>query len=210
WMSTLYDTKSIAHYNIPGTDDSTAGTIPNPSGGARTQTLNIFHQLLNGIRFIDTRLDISLRTLQCFHGILPLGITFSAVLSQIYKFLQLHPSETVIISVKREGFATDSDLWAEVAAAIKPGSEFWWNYSTESDGPGYTGLPTLKTLEAKLSYCLAPNMGSPLASLSVSSWPDNSPHAVVSLPRNSAGISEQLEFQDQCVADPSYGLSTWT
>ncbi|GAW05112.1 phosphatidylinositol diacylglycerol-lyase [Lentinula edodes] len=210
WMSTLDDTKSIAQYTIPGTHDSAAGTISaqigNPFGGARTQTLDIFHQLSNGIRFIDTRLDIFLGTLQCFHGILPLGITFSAVLSQIYKFLQLHPSETVIISVKREGSATDSDLWAEVAAAIEPGSEFWWNYSTQSGGPGYTGLPTLRDSRGKIILLRRSEYGFPFG-IPVPSWPNNNPHAVVSLPRNSAGILEQLEFQDQYVADPNYSLS---
>ncbi|KAJ3989245.1 PLC-like phosphodiesterase [Lentinula detonsa] len=210
WMSTLDGTKSIAQYTIPGTHDSAAGTllakIGNPFGGSQTQTLDIFHQLLNGVRFIDTRLDLLFDTLQCVHGILPLGIAFSTVLTQIYNFLQLHSTETVIISVKREGSATDSDLWAEVARVIQPGASYWWNYSTQSSGPGYTGLPTLQ--EARGSIILLRRSDYPFPfGIPVSSWPDNNPHALVSLPKNSVGIAEQVEFQDQYVADRNNALS---
>ncbi|KAJ3730528.1 PLC-like phosphodiesterase [Lentinula raphanica] len=209
WMATLDDSKSIAQYTIPGTHDSAAGTklakIGDRWGGAQTQTLDIFHQLLNGIRFIDVRLNFNFGSLYCYHGILLL-IPFSTVLAQTYNFLQLHPSETVIMSVKREGDGSDTALWAEVANSIQMGSSFWWNYSTESGGPGYTGLPSLRETRGKIILLRRSEYPFPFG-IPVTVWPNNNPHAIVDLPNNSSGIAERIEFQDQYVADPNKPLT---
>ena len=109
WMSKIPDDTKLSRITIPGTHDS--GTyklsyIP----FAQTQTRDIREQLNSGIRFLDIRLaettyfGLAIVTdgLIVVHGDFSAGLWFSEVITACKQFLQENPSETILMSVKRD------------------------------------------------------------------------------------------------------------
>ncbi|AET38065.1 phosphatidylinositol-specific phospholipase C Ecym_2326 [Eremothecium cymbalariae DBVPG len=120
WMKDVDGNLYLSQLSIPGTHNSAACHIALPS--VKCQDHTISEQLEQGVRFLDIRLgkplfsgknteakDIS--ELQVIHGKFPVRIPFpvkfSGTLDEIYKFLDKHPDEAVIVSLKQEG----SDSW---------------------------------------------------------------------------------------------------
>jgi 1-phosphatidylinositol phosphodiesterase len=100
WMAALDGQRSVAELTIPGTHDSGARR-----GGLRpeTQTLDIVGQLDAGIRFFDIRLDDRAGVFRLFHGDVDQRTEFEAgVVLPMRAFLDQHPGEAVIVSVKQE------------------------------------------------------------------------------------------------------------
>lgn len=118
WMKHIDDSVSLTSLSIPGTHNSVAHHRTLPS--VRCQAVSPATQLLNGIRFFDIRVqpnsDTSNTDLVLVHGEFPVSLTgpkhFQALLGEVQSFLSTHPSETVILSIKREGKgnATDEHL----------------------------------------------------------------------------------------------------
>lgn len=101
WMKSLHDTLPICKISIPGTHDS--GTI---KGGPmlKTQSTGIPAQLQQGIRAFDVRLEKKNGKLGIFHSHAFQDIYWEDdVLPAFIGFLQAHPSETLIVSLKKEG-----------------------------------------------------------------------------------------------------------
>lgn len=101
WMKGLLDTLPVCRISIPGTHDS--GSI---KGGVmlETQTLGIVEQLNQGIRAFDIRLQKKDAKLGVFHSHAFQEIYWeSEVLPAFIHFLKAHPSETLIVSLKKEG-----------------------------------------------------------------------------------------------------------
>lgn len=101
WMKHLPDTLPMCKISIPGTHDS--GTT---KGGRmlKTQTDGIAAQLLQGIRAFDIRLEKKDGKLGIFHSHAFQDIYWEDdVLPAFIAFLQAHPSETLIVSLKKEG-----------------------------------------------------------------------------------------------------------
>ena len=117
WMATLPSTLPLSAISIPGTHNSHAHYRALPS--VRCQVVDIKTQLENGIRFLDIRLqpahatDASKKDLYLVHGAFPVSLTgnklFEPVLQTIYAFLAHNPSETVLLSLKREGVGSSTD-----------------------------------------------------------------------------------------------------
>ncbi|KAJ4326126.1 hypothetical protein N0V94_000288 [Neodidymelliopsis sp. IMI 364377] len=111
WMSTLPDTLPISALSIPGTHNSHTYYRALPS--VKCQCVDIKTQLENGIRFLDIRAqpthahDPSKKDMYLVHGAFPISLTgpkyLSPILDTIYAFLTAHPSETILVSLKREG-----------------------------------------------------------------------------------------------------------
>lgn len=122
WMSRLADDARLSDISIPGTHDSatyapTFGRIvetnvsflPGIAGamGAlgtefiRCQTLTLREQLDSGIRFLDLRIRDG-DDFPIYHGSIPLQMTLSNALDQVDAFLNDNPTETVIVSIKKE------------------------------------------------------------------------------------------------------------
>ncbi|HAY3552765.1 phosphatidylinositol-specific phospholipase C [Elizabethkingia meningoseptica] len=103
WMSGLQDQISLAKISVPGTHDSGATIeIPSNSGTAKTQNLSISEQLNIGVRFLDIRCRHIDNAFTIHHGPIYQKINFDDVLNACYAFLESHPTETIIMSVKEE------------------------------------------------------------------------------------------------------------
>lgn len=112
WMQYVADSKKFSELSIPGTHDSMSyGKIPLASNDiVRNQSIDLYEQLMSGIRFIDIRVHYESPTyLTCYHGPIYLGSDFDEVLSTVQKFLSKYPTETVYMRLKQEQ-SSASDL----------------------------------------------------------------------------------------------------
>lgn len=120
WMKELKDETPISALSIPGTHNSPTCHLAPPS--VRCQAVSPRQQLDNGVRFFDLRVqpeypdDPKRDELILVHSVFPISLTgnkyFRDLLNEINSFLDANPSETLIMSVKREGTgnATDAQL----------------------------------------------------------------------------------------------------
>ncbi|KAG6003977.1 hypothetical protein E4U21_001557 [Claviceps maximensis] len=113
WMQELRDEWPLTLLSIPGTHNSPTCHTALPS--VRCQATGVPQQLQNGVRFLDIRVSASNDddVLTLVHGAFPISMTgnkyFVDMLDDIYGFLEQNPTETVIMSVKREGTGKASD-----------------------------------------------------------------------------------------------------
>ena len=123
WMKTFSDDLSLRQIAIPGTHDSVATrSIGDLSGEA--QTLNLEDQLYTGVRFFDIRLKLQGSSLRGFHGIVDQKIGFDKIQKTFDTFLEKHPSETILVSIKDE--ANSSDQTAFASTLKETLSERWY------------------------------------------------------------------------------------
>ncbi|KAL8929913.1 MAG: hypothetical protein Q9208_001057 [Pyrenodesmia sp. 3 TL-2023] len=120
WMRSLKDDTPLSALSIPGTHNSPTCHRALPS--VRCQATSPPEQLDNGVRFFDIRvqpespLDPTKDGLALVHGVFPISLTGTKYLrdlvQEVYAFLDQNPSETLIMSLKREGTgdATDAQL----------------------------------------------------------------------------------------------------
>ncbi|KAI9759073.1 MAG: hypothetical protein M4579_002589 [Chaenotheca gracillima] len=120
WMKDLKDETPLSALSIPGTHNSPTCYRALPS--VRCQAVGVREQLDNGVRFLDIRVqpespdDPSKDGLILVHGVFPISLTgnkyFRDLVNDVNAFLDQNPTETVIMSVKREGpgKATDEQL----------------------------------------------------------------------------------------------------
>ncbi len=105
WMARFDDNRSLTALSIPGTHDSGAHEEPYP-GLAKCQDLTIAQQLAAGVRYFDLRCRHFNDTFLIYHGAIDQEQTFDDVLATLYAFLDAHPSETIIASVKEEAVSS--------------------------------------------------------------------------------------------------------
>ncbi|TDZ65904.1 1-phosphatidylinositol phosphodiesterase [Colletotrichum trifolii] len=116
WMRELEDHYPLPLLSIPGTHNSPTCHTALPS--VRCQAVGVREQLDNGVRFLDIRVSANPGNddLALVHSVFPISLTgnkyFADMLTTIYEYLDANPSETVLMSVKREGTgkATDEQL----------------------------------------------------------------------------------------------------
>lgn len=187
WMSTLPPTLPLSAISIPGTHNSHTYYRALPS--VRCQVVSVEAQLENGIRFLDIRAqpahatDSSKNDLYLVHGAFPISLTgpkyLEPVLKTCYNFLDQHPSETILISLKREGVGSSTDEhFSEILERhyIKPNKDKWHVGSS---------IPYLDAVRGKLvlvrRYKLHESLGESLGNegygLDATAWPYNSVHA---------------------------------
>ncbi|MBQ7740331.1 MAG: leucine-rich repeat protein [Eubacterium sp.] len=126
WMSVIRDDTYLTEITIPGTHDSCARKFANEdafgvlSGISKCQNLNITQQLNAGIRFLDIRCEAdassySVKTVHgstdCWNGDDYYYLDF--VLQDVYNWLDAHPSETVLISVKEDDGSVGAPAFTE-------------------------------------------------------------------------------------------------
>ncbi|KAL8868078.1 MAG: hypothetical protein Q9174_005232 [Haloplaca sp. 1 TL-2023] len=117
WMGSFRDDTPLSALSIPGTHNSPTCHRALPS--VRCQAVSPPEQLENGVRFFDIRvqpeapLDPSKDGLILVHGVFPISLTGAKylrdLLKEVYTFLDRNPSETVIMSLKREGTGNSTD-----------------------------------------------------------------------------------------------------
>ena len=105
WLKELSDDIPLSKINLPGTHDSGTFTLADPFKGlvAKTQLLNYEHQLHSGIRLFDIRGRVSSDTsISIHHDLVYLHHHLGKFLEDTQKFLQTHPEETVVVSIKKD------------------------------------------------------------------------------------------------------------
>lgn len=113
WMHELHDEWPLSLLSLPGTHNSPTCHTSLPS--VRCQAVGVGEQLQNGVRFLDIRVSVNSDDdeMTLVHAAFPISLTgskyFKDMVEEIYTFLDANPSETVIMSVKREGTGKGSD-----------------------------------------------------------------------------------------------------
>jgi len=182
WMGVLPNNLPLSAISIPGTHNSHTYYRALPS--VRCQVHDLKTQLQHGIRFLDIRLqpshafDPSKKDLHLVHGAFPISLTgpkyFAPILQTCYDFLAAHPSETILISLKREGVgsATDEHL-AQILEKhyIAPNASKWHTDTKIS----YLGAVRGKLVLVR-RYNVPP--ATKAYGLDATPWPHNATHAM--------------------------------
>jgi 1-phosphatidylinositol phosphodiesterase len=154
WMSSVGGSKKLSELSIPGTHDSasryidpTNRTDPGTSPRLTTQTDGIPEQLFSGIRFLDIRVGYTGGEFKLYHEAVSLGLDFGDVRDFCKSFLQAHPRETIILSLKRENGAPTSGNTANVTFQAR-----FNTYVAENPNLWYLGdtIPTLRSVRGKI------------------------------------------------------------
>ncbi|OJD37780.1 phosphatidylinositol phospholipase c [Diplodia corticola] len=136
WMRELSDVTPLSGLSIPGTHNTPTCHRSLPS--VRCQAVSPKEQLENGVRFFDIRVqpedpeDASKDGLILVHGAFPISLTGSkhlrSLMHDIRDFLNHNVSETVIVSLKREGtgHATDQQLSMILHDHYATEDPSWW------------------------------------------------------------------------------------
>jgi 1-phosphatidylinositol phosphodiesterase len=115
WMDSVGGDTKLSELSIPGTHDSASRYIdprgrtdPGTSPRLTTQTDSIREQLDSGIRFLDIRVGYTDNVFRLYHESVSLNLNFGPVRDICSGFLQSHPRETIIMSLKIEEMAPTS------------------------------------------------------------------------------------------------------
>ena len=138
WMKNIDSNAYISEISIPGTHDSGAlYSIGDLSG--KCQDVSIKKQLQLGARFLDIRLKYTKNKFKIVHGIVDERADFERELKSCIDFLDKNPSETIIMSIKKEADG-DQGFNEALEALIKNNSRFY----TERT------IPQLKDVRGKI------------------------------------------------------------
>ncbi|KAK3394619.1 PLC-like phosphodiesterase [Podospora didyma] len=184
WMSELFPALPLSALSIPGTHNSPTRFVALPS--VRCQAVSVGAQLDNGVRFLDVRVSCPSSSnsewaaaggapdLALVHSAFPISLSgtkyFHDLLTEVYAFLADHPSETVLVSIKREGTGrgTDQQLSKHLASRYCVPAERWW---TEPR------IPTLGEARGRMVLVRRFHVDESLAGkgfgIDGSVWPDN-------------------------------------
>ena len=109
WMGGVEDEMLINELSIPGSHDTGAiHSIADVAGIC--QTLSVYDQLTVGIRFLDIRLQLVNNELKVVHSFVDQALNFDTVLGDITDFIINNPSEFLIVSIKEDADAKNSDI----------------------------------------------------------------------------------------------------
>lgn len=165
WMKTIPDTTPVCKISIPGSHDS--GTVKGGSG-LITQTVDVAAQLEKGIRAFDIRLQKQDDKLGIFHWIAFQDIYWETdVLPAFLRFLQTHPSETLIVSLKKEGGALED--YAGLLSASLSTPDFQ-SFFVKDFNPGLT----LQECRGKILFLHRDRAMDNYPGAACSGWSDNS------------------------------------
>lgn len=178
WMKMLPDETIISEINLPGTHDSATRFVQFPYF-AKCQSLSIPQQLKIGVRFLDLRVEkygdklrLVHSSAKCFKTASHKGLLLlEDVISECEKFLKSNPSETLIISIKRDaGDSAESTFDTLFEKYLN--TSFWYQKNE---------IPTLKEVRGKAVFMNRFNVNSDNekytdfnVGLNFSNWPDQS------------------------------------
>ncbi|EFY88519.1 hypothetical protein J3459_016140 [Metarhizium acridum] len=114
WMARVPDAANITSLSIPGTHDTMTYRIG--SRVLQCQNWNLTVQMEAGLRYFDIRARVKENRLHVYHGKQNTSFTFKQVLQQMFEFLDKHPSEMIIMRLKKEGSPVGRDSYSFEAA----------------------------------------------------------------------------------------------
>ncbi|PHH80078.1 hypothetical protein CDD80_2920 [Ophiocordyceps camponoti-rufipedis] len=173
WMADVDDSWPLSVLSIPGTHNSPTCYRALPS--VRCQAVGVPAQLRNGIRFLDIRVSANPNdaTLTLVHSIWPISLTGSKhlrpLVQDLYRFLDSNPSETILVSIKREGRgqATDGEMARHLKRDyVDARPDRWWTHAE---------IPTLGLARGKLVLIRRFDTDDDMRSWAIDAhqWPDN-------------------------------------
>jgi 1-phosphatidylinositol phosphodiesterase len=188
WMAKLPDSTPLGALSIPGTHNSP--TYHNAPPSVRCQAVSPWEQLQNGVRFFDLRVqvpepfDLNSDKLVLVHSVFPISLTgnkyFRDLHDEINKFLRENPSETLVVSLKREGSGKGTDQ--QLSLLLKK------HYTSAQDSKWFTEprVPSLGEARGKMVLLRRFNMDDALKGehggkgwgIDASSWADNTPNSL--------------------------------
>ena len=189
WMQDIEDNRLVCKMSIPGTHDTAADS---GNDWVKTQDKNIEQQLNSGIRFFDIRLVHDNGVLKLCHASHTFNTTFVGdVLKTTAKFLKEHPSETVIMTIKRDNDLDHGDATKYRAALQKAleGDRALTPYMVKSFRADFT----LGDLRGKM-LIISRDGWITTPSGKVTSWPDNA--SFTSRIESTNGRSTTLHVED--------------
>ena len=154
WMAALPDDIPISEVVLPGTHDS-ASYAPQLAFFSKCQNLTVEEQLEAGFRFLDIRLAVSGDNMKLMHGftscktgMLPFSksLYLDEVLNQCTRFLDEHPTETVLFAVKKEHGDESTDDFHRVLEGV---FSKYSSYLLETDR-----VPSVKEARGKIILLL--------------------------------------------------------
>lgn len=117
WMAPLPDSTPLGALSMPGTHN--APTCHKAPPSVRCQAVSPRQQLENGVRFFDLRVQVptpydpNSDSLILVHAVFPIALSgtkyFRDLYNEIRSFLDANPSETLVVSFKREGTGDGKD-----------------------------------------------------------------------------------------------------
>jgi len=170
WMARLDDGRLLADLSIPGTHDS--GALYEPVAGAsKAQDLTIAEQLAAGVRYFDVRCSHQSDQFLIYHGSIDQKQTYDQLVGTMYDFLDAHPSETMIVSVKEETAAIDDtrSFEATFAAYVAMAPDYW----ALGDG-----VPALGDVRGKIVLLRRFDAVAAPLGIDATAWPDNATFAI--------------------------------
>ena len=164
-MAPLPDASLLAQLSIPGTHESAALYEP-LAGTAKCQRLTLAEQLAIGVRYFDIRCRDITDAFAIYHGPQDEMQTFDDVLATMFAFLDAHPSETVMMSIKEE--YTEENVTQSFEATFDA-------YVAQAPDRWYLGegVPALGDVRGKIVLVRRFTAMAPPLGLDASGWADN-------------------------------------
>ncbi|MBR5052952.1 MAG: hypothetical protein IKW91_06975 [Bacteroidaceae bacterium] len=114
WMAQLDDNAFICQLSIPGAHDACCSSF---SGGSafgalfagKVQSKSVQEMLPLGVRGFDLRPAVKNNKLTICHGILVTSFDFNTIMQQLCAYVDAHPSEFCVVTIRHEVEADDSD-----------------------------------------------------------------------------------------------------
>ncbi|KAK4156921.1 hypothetical protein C8A00DRAFT_12241 [Chaetomidium leptoderma] len=189
WMSTLDPSLPLSSLSIPGTHNSPTCHVALPS--VRCQAVSVLDQLNNGVRFLDVRVSCPTfkpppdnpsstaapaPALSLVHSAFPISLTgpkhLSTLLTTLDTFLAAHPSETLLLSLKREGTGRGTD--ADLSRILH---HHYYYMTTNKRWYTSPTIPTLAQCRGRIvlvrRFRLDPSVPAAEGGIDGSVWPDN-------------------------------------
>lgn len=148
WMKEINNSIPVSCINLPGTHDSCAYYVQFPVL-SKCQNATVAEQLKSGIRFLDIRVEKDGKKLKLVHDIADCKspenkkekLYLESVISDCKSFLSENPSETILMSYKRDDGANQEETF----------DVFFENY-LEKDTVWYkeNRVPTLGEVRGKI------------------------------------------------------------
>ena len=164
-MQEIEDNRLICKMSIPGTHDTAADT---GNAWVKTQEKSIKEQLNSGIRFLDIRLGYKDGVIKLCHGSVVFNKTLTEdVLRTTADFLRDHPSETVIMTLKKDLDGDDLAYQQALTRALEADPSL-----TAYMAGNFRGNVTMKDLRGKM-LLISRNRGFSTKSGYIYSWQNN-------------------------------------
>ena len=114
WMRGLDDNAFICQLSLPGAHDACCSSFSGWSAvgaavAGKVQTKSVQQMLPLGVRVFDLRPAVKDGKLTICHGILVTSFDFNTIMQQLCTYLDAHPSEFCIVTIRHEVEADDGD-----------------------------------------------------------------------------------------------------